>query len=69
MIPVEIIGTSITYSVDPSVISFESRRGNYHPGNIIHHPSLGKIRCEEIQFGINMQPTKIKCSIVDDTKK
>jgi hypothetical protein len=66
MIPVYIKDTPITYTIPFSKISLERRSGFYVPGGIINHDVFGKIRCEEIQFGQDLKPFKVVCSIVDE---
>lgn len=64
-LPVYIRGTPMRFSIPINRISLTKKNGYYVLGNIIHHDALGKIRCEEIQFGHNFQPVRVICSIVD----
>lgn len=64
-LPVYIRGTPMTFSIPINRISLTKKNGYYVPGNIIHHDALGKIQCEEIQFGNDFQPARVVCSIVD----
>jgi hypothetical protein len=65
MIPVQIKGTPMTFTIPASMISLNMRPGYYVPGSIIVHEVIGKIRCEEVYIGEDMTPSRVICSIVD----
>lgn len=63
---VHIRGTPMKFTISFDRISLQKKSGYYVPGNIIRHDAIGLIKCEEIQFGPDLQPSRVICSIVDN---
>lgn len=75
MIPVTITGTPMKFSIDEKMASLEKTAGlppgTYVPGNMVIHPSIGPLRCEEMDVSPEdiRRIQSIRCSIMDHKRQ
>ena len=57
----------MTFSIEEAMASMNSGKALYAEGNIIQHPVLGPICCEEVDVCVEdvLKIQRIKCSIMD----
>lgn len=74
MIPVSIVGTPMKFSIDEKFASLEQTKTEdllYAPGHVVQHPSIGPLRCEEMDISSEdiRKIQSIRCSIMDHKAK
>ena len=72
MIPVRIIGTPMTFTIEDSMASLlPCKDAPYQPGKVVEHPSIGPLRCEGMSVSKEdvMRIQNIRCSIMDRKQK
>jgi hypothetical protein len=72
MIPVSIIGTPMTFTIDETLTAMQNNEeAVYKAGKVVMHEAIGPLRCEDVSVSKEdvMRIQSIRCSIMDHKTK